>query len=143
MVRLTDRGPFHAERVIDLSYAAAYRLDYTDNGSAQVEVEQVVPNDPTGLTYAQVAPPLKSATLSDAAPRPLPPPAPARSATPTAEVDALAALTQRLSASRRPKLRPRRAPKARPGAGYSSNSAPFPAPTTPTAAPTCCANSTG
>ena len=98
VVRLTDRGPFHAERVIDLSYAAAYRLDYIDNGSAQVEVEQVVPNDPTGLTYAQVAPPLKSATLSDAAPRPLPPPAPApaRSATPTAEVDALAALTQRL-----------------------------------------------
>ena len=55
-----------------------------------------MPNDPTGLTYAQVAPPLKSATLSDAAPRPLPPPPPARSTTPTAEVDALAALTQRL-----------------------------------------------
>ena len=64
VVRLTDRGPFHAERVIDLSYAAAYRLDYIDNGSAQVEVEQVVPNDPTGLTYAQVAPPLKSASAT-------------------------------------------------------------------------------
>ena len=28
IVRVTDRGPFHSDRVIDLSYAAAYRLDY-------------------------------------------------------------------------------------------------------------------
>lgn len=39
IVRVTDRGPFHADRVIDLSYAAAYRLGYVDNGSTQVEVE--------------------------------------------------------------------------------------------------------
>ena len=144
VVRLTDRGPFHAERVIDLSYAAAYRLDYIDNGSAQVEVEQVVPNDPTGLTYAQVAPPLKSATLSDAAPRPLPPPAPAPAPRRRPKSTPWPRSPSASNASHRPKLRPRRAPKARPGADYSSNSALFPAPTTPTAsAPTCCANSTG
>jgi len=27
VVRVNDRGPFHSERIIDLSYAAAYRLD--------------------------------------------------------------------------------------------------------------------
>lgn len=58
VVRVTDRGPFHAGRIIDLSYAAAYRLGYVDNGSAEVEVETIVPGETaTGLTYAQVQPP--------------------------------------------------------------------------------------
>lgn len=43
VVRINDRGPFHAGRVIDLSYAAAHRLGYTAAGSARVLVEQVVP----------------------------------------------------------------------------------------------------
>jgi len=43
VVRVNDRGPFHAGRAIDLSYAAAYRLGYTAQGSAQVEIEQIVP----------------------------------------------------------------------------------------------------
>jgi rare lipoprotein A len=43
VVRINDRGPFHAGRAIDLSYAAAYRLGYVAQGSAQVEIEQVVP----------------------------------------------------------------------------------------------------
>jgi rare lipoprotein A len=43
VVRVNDRGPFHASRVIDLSYAAAHRLEYVQAGSAQVEVESVVP----------------------------------------------------------------------------------------------------
>lgn len=55
VVRVTDRGPFHADRVIDLSYAAAHKLDYIRNGSSMVEVEAIVP-DATGVTYAQVAP---------------------------------------------------------------------------------------
>ena len=56
VVRVTDRGPFHADRVIDLSYAAAYRLGYVDNGSTLVEVESVLPDDAAALSYAQVAP---------------------------------------------------------------------------------------
>ena len=44
VVRINDRGPFHANRVIDLSYAAAYRLGYIEAGSAEVEVEAVVPS---------------------------------------------------------------------------------------------------
>jgi rare lipoprotein A len=43
VVRINDRGPFHAERIIDLSYAAAHRLGYVQAGSARVEVEAVVP----------------------------------------------------------------------------------------------------
>lgn len=45
VVRVTDRGPFHADRVIDLSYAAAHRLGYVDDGSTLVEVEAIVPGD--------------------------------------------------------------------------------------------------
>ena len=57
IVRVTDRGPFHADRIIDLSYAAAYRLGYVDNGSTRVEVEAILPGDATQITYAQVKPP--------------------------------------------------------------------------------------
>jgi rare lipoprotein A len=55
IVRVTDRGPFHADRVIDLSYAAAHKLDYIRNGSSMVEVEAIVP-DAAGVSYAQVSP---------------------------------------------------------------------------------------
>jgi rare lipoprotein A len=43
VVRINDRGPFHAGRVIDLSYAAAHRLGYITAGSTQVEVEAILP----------------------------------------------------------------------------------------------------
>jgi rare lipoprotein A len=44
-VRINDRGPFHAERIIDLSYAAAHRLGFIGAGSARVEVESVLPGE--------------------------------------------------------------------------------------------------
>jgi rare lipoprotein A len=58
VVRVNDRGPFHSERIIDLSYAAAYRLGYVSAGSARVEVESVkdedkIVSDAKG-TYLQV-----------------------------------------------------------------------------------------
>jgi len=43
VVRVNDRGPFHSERIIDLSYAAAYKLGYVNAGSASVEVEAILP----------------------------------------------------------------------------------------------------
>ena len=43
VVRINDRGPFHADRIIDLSYTAAWKLGYAEAGSARVEVENVVP----------------------------------------------------------------------------------------------------
>lgn len=41
IVRVNDRGPFHSERLIDLSFAAAYKLDMIDNGTAPVKVEAI------------------------------------------------------------------------------------------------------
>jgi rare lipoprotein A len=41
VVRVNDRGPFHQDRVIDLSYAAAHRLDIVRRGSAPVLIERV------------------------------------------------------------------------------------------------------
>jgi rare lipoprotein A len=45
VVRINDRGPFHSSRIIDLSYAAAYKLGYIQAGSATVEVESIHPGD--------------------------------------------------------------------------------------------------
>jgi rare lipoprotein A len=41
VVRINDRGPFHSDRLIDLSYVAAYKLGYVQAGSALVEVDSV------------------------------------------------------------------------------------------------------
>lgn len=46
IVRVNDRGPFHDGRVIDLSYAGAYRLGYADKGTALLEVEVLDPMAP-------------------------------------------------------------------------------------------------
>jgi rare lipoprotein A len=43
VVRINDRGPFHSDRIIDLSYTAAYKLGYAEAGSARVQVERVFP----------------------------------------------------------------------------------------------------
>lgn len=44
VVRVNDRGPFLHERVMDLSYTAAHKLGIINNGSAEVEVESLVPD---------------------------------------------------------------------------------------------------
>lgn len=49
IVRVNDRGPFHDERVIDLSYAAAYRLGMLQQGTARVEVEAITPGSSTAV----------------------------------------------------------------------------------------------
>lgn len=43
VVRVNDRGPFHANRIIDLSYGAAVRLGFANNGTAQVRVDALAP----------------------------------------------------------------------------------------------------
>jgi rare lipoprotein A len=53
IVRVNDRGPFHVDRIIDLSYTAAWKLDLVGNGSGLVEVESVLP----GQTIAHSPPP--------------------------------------------------------------------------------------
>lgn len=44
IVKVNDRGPFHGERLIDLSYAAAARLDILRNGTGRVRVEAIDPD---------------------------------------------------------------------------------------------------
>ncbi|MGB2078166.1 MAG: septal ring lytic transglycosylase RlpA family protein [Vibrio sp.] len=41
IVRVNDRGPFHDGRVIDLSYAAAYKLGVYQKGTAPVKLEYI------------------------------------------------------------------------------------------------------
>jgi rare lipoprotein A len=43
IVRINDRGPFHRNRAMDLSYAAAYKLGFVKQGSARVSIERVWP----------------------------------------------------------------------------------------------------
>lgn len=41
VVRVNDRGPFHAGRIIDLSYAAAKKLDIIRKGTGRVEIRDI------------------------------------------------------------------------------------------------------
>ncbi|WP_163559986.1 septal ring lytic transglycosylase RlpA family protein [Halomonas sp. NO4] len=43
IVRVNDRGPFHSDREIDLSYAAAARLGFLERGTGRVKVEAIDP----------------------------------------------------------------------------------------------------
>jgi len=68
LVRINDRGPFLSDRLIDLSYVAAYKLGYVQAGSALVEVESVTA-DSTPLVTATAQPPPPA---PDPAPAPIP-----------------------------------------------------------------------
>ena len=48
VVRVNDRGPFVHNRIIDLSYAAALKLDMVTAGTALVEVEAINFDEPAG-----------------------------------------------------------------------------------------------
>lgn len=41
IVKVNDRGPFHGNRVVDLSYGAAKKLGITNDGLAKVSIERV------------------------------------------------------------------------------------------------------
>ncbi|MCW8092097.1 septal ring lytic transglycosylase RlpA family protein [Alteromonas sp. ASW11-130] len=63
IVRVNDRGPFHPDRIIDLSYAASHKLGYQSKGTAKVRLEVIhfdeennvtIGSQPT-MTYAEYA----------------------------------------------------------------------------------------
>ncbi|PSJ18278.1 septal ring lytic transglycosylase RlpA family protein [Nitrosomonas supralitoralis] len=66
IVRLNDRGPFLSDRIIDLSYTAAYKLGILAGGSGQVEVETLMPNDGQGMMAAPKTSPTLSVADSNA-----------------------------------------------------------------------------
>jgi rare lipoprotein A len=57
IVKVDDRGPFVAHRLIDLSYAAAAKLGMLASGTAFVEVRAITPENPDVLTRAAERPP--------------------------------------------------------------------------------------
>jgi rare lipoprotein A len=56
-VRINDRGPFVANRLIDLSYTAAAKLDLLRDGTTFVEVRALTPGEPDVLTRSTETPP--------------------------------------------------------------------------------------
>jgi rare lipoprotein A len=62
VVRINDRGPFVSNRIIDLSYTAAIKLDMVRNGTAFVQVEALTPAN----TPATVALPATTQDVSAA-----------------------------------------------------------------------------
>ncbi len=67
VVRINDRGPFHSDRVIDVSYTAALKLGLLGKGSHQVEIERLFPGDVMQLASA------RRAAASEAQAMPAPP----------------------------------------------------------------------
>ncbi len=71
VVRINDRGPFLSDRLIDLSYTAAYKLGVLNGGSAYVEVETITPDryatyaTPNGLAAPDVAPAAQASVDDD------------------------------------------------------------------------------
>jgi rare lipoprotein A len=57
VVRINDRGPFAKNRIIDLSYTAAAKLDMLKDGTTLVEVKVVTPNDTDKLARGDELPP--------------------------------------------------------------------------------------
>jgi rare lipoprotein A len=57
VVRVNDRGPFAKNRIIDLSYTAAAKLDMIRDGTALVEVRALMPGGDDSLRRADESPP--------------------------------------------------------------------------------------
>jgi rare lipoprotein A len=66
VVRINDRGPFHSDRIVDVSYTAALKLGLLGKGSHQVEIERLFPDDPTRIATVRRA----AASAAQAAPPP-------------------------------------------------------------------------
>jgi rare lipoprotein A len=66
VVRINDRGPFHSDRIVDVSYTAALKLGLLSKGSHRVEIERLFPDDPTRIATTRRA----VASAAQAAPAP-------------------------------------------------------------------------
>ena len=89
VVRVNDRGPFVGNRIIDLSYTAAAKLDMLRNGTALVEVRAIDPSTPVPV-MASTSP--LPATGSQAAAVPAPANTPPLTAPPVTTAPAAVAL---------------------------------------------------
>ena len=77
VVRVNDRGPFVHNRIIDLSYAAALKLDMVKDGTSLVEVTAISFDEPAGdrpVSIVEPARPPAPAAVPVAEPEPQPSP---------------------------------------------------------------------
>lgn len=58
IVKVNDRGPFHKNRLIDVSYVAAHKLGMLAKGMGRVQVESVDPRDHHGFVHKRKRGPL-------------------------------------------------------------------------------------
>lgn len=58
IVKVNDRGPFHGDRIIDLSYAAAVKLGFMSKGTGRVEVRAIDPGKPASPALAAAPAPV-------------------------------------------------------------------------------------
>ena len=56
IIRINDRGPFHGDRILDLSFAAAKKLGITGHGTAKVRIESI--------EYSTIRPAIQVAAFS-------------------------------------------------------------------------------
>ncbi len=72
IVRINDRGPFHSNRVIDLSYTAAFKLGLLGKGSGRVRVESIGPNTgairPVALAENEAGNEVRNEVMNEAGP---------------------------------------------------------------------------
>lgn len=70
VVKINDRGPFKNNRVIDLSYAAAYKLRMVEEGTTDVEIRVINPAKPAhaNMIATTTAIPLPETTKIEAIP---------------------------------------------------------------------------
>ncbi|HEY5972431.1 MAG TPA: septal ring lytic transglycosylase RlpA family protein [Pseudoxanthomonas sp.] len=71
VVRVNDRGPFHEGRVIDLSYAAAVKLDIVKRGVGRVEVRALTGKEDTNLVAARAPAAPARTTIATGKPTPM------------------------------------------------------------------------
>lgn len=77
IVRVNDRGPFHGNRLIDLSWAAAKKLGYLGSGTARVEVAAITVRPDGSMTLAGQPWPSTGGEAADPVDQPSPPDVPA------------------------------------------------------------------
>jgi rare lipoprotein A len=76
IVRVNDRGPFHADRIIDVSYTAALKLGLLGSGSHELQLERLLASDIERILAQQQQPAVQAyAVAVDLAPPAVRPPA--------------------------------------------------------------------
>src|SRR5471032_1798118 len=64
IVRINDRGPFHPNRAIDVSYTAALKLGLLSKGSHELKIDRILPDEVDSILAERASAPLRSKLTS-------------------------------------------------------------------------------